>query len=186
MKQASLGTITALLRNQRGVTLVEVLIAAFLTVLVGAATMEFYVTQHKVWLVEAEVSEIQQNARAALDEIASKMKMGGYQVGAHPAFEVGQDSIIVYYRNDSTAHIDTVSYFIDASNPSRPWLMRQFNAGSAEHYAENVENMTMTLRSSRLIEVSLVARAGRPDSTIIDGDGYRRRTLTTQIRIRNL
>ncbi len=175
-----------LMYNQRGVTLVEVLIASFLTVLVGAAAMEFYVTQHKTWIIETEVSEIQQNARAALDEIASKMKMGGYQVGAHPAFEVGQDSIIVYYRNDSTAHIDTVAYFVDASNPSRPWLMRQFNSDAAEAYAENVETMTMTLLSSRLIELSLVARAGRPDSTIIDGDGYRRRTLTTQIRIRNL
>lgn len=178
--------INDVMHNQRGVTLVEVLIASFLTVLVGAAAMEFYVTQHKAWIIETEVSEIQQNARAALDEIASKMKMGGYQVGAHPAFEIGQDSIIVYYRNDSTAHIDTVAYFVDASNPSRPWLMRQFNADAAEPYAENVENMTMTLLSSRLIELSLVARAGRPDSTIIDGDGYRRRTLTTQIRIRNL
>lgn len=179
-------TYGAFLRNQRGVTLVEVLIASFLTVIVGAAAMEFYVTQHKAWLIETEVSEIQQNARAALDAIASTMKMGGYQVGAHPAFEIGQDSIIVYYRNDSTAHIDTVAYFVDASNPSRPWLMRQFNADAAEPYAENVENMTMTLMSSRLIELSLVARAGRPDSTIIGGDGYRRRTLTTQIRIRNL
>jgi Tfp pilus assembly protein PilW len=173
-------------RDQRGVTLVELLIASFLTILVGAAAMEFYVSQHKAWLIETDVSEIQQNARAALDEIATKMKMGGYQVGVHPAFEVGQDSIIVYYRNDSTAHIDTVSYFVDASNPLRPWLMRQINGESAEPYAENVEQMSMTILSSRLIEVSLIARSGRPDSTIIDGDGYRRRTLTTQVRVRNM
>lgn len=148
--------------------------------------MEFYVTQHKAWIIETEVSEIQQNARAALDEIGTKMKMGGYQVGVHPAFEVGQDSIVVYYRNDSTAHIDTVSYFVDASNPQRPWLMRQLNSEDSEPYAENVEDITMTVLSSRLIELSLIARAGRPDSTIIDGDGYRRRTLTTQVRVRNM
>lgn len=177
---------SAHLNNQRGVTLVEVLIAAFLTIMVGAAAMEFYVTQHKAWLIEQDVSEIQQNARAALDEIAGRMKMGGYQVGVHPAFEVGNDSIVVYYRNDSTSQVDTAAYFVDFSDPARPWLMRQFNNGSVEPFAENVEDLTMSVLSARLIEVSLVARGARPDSTIIDGDGFRRRTLTTQVRIRNL
>lgn len=172
--------------NERGTTLVEVLIASFLTVLVAGAAMEFYITQHKAWLIETEVGEIQQNARAALDEIAGRMKMGGYQVGVHPAFEVGADSVVVYYRNDSTTNIDTVAYFIDASSPSNPWLMRRWNGDTPEHFAENVESLTLSVLSARLLEVSLVARANTPDSTVIDGDGYRRRTLTTQIRVRNL
>lgn len=181
-----MNTLRRIHRNQSGMTLIELLIACLLTVIVGAAAMEFYVSQHKAWLIETEVAEIQQNARAALDEIGGRMRMGGYQVGVHPAFEVGNDSIVVYYRNDSTSHIDTVAYFVDASNPNRPWLMRSFNDGTAEPFAENVEDLTMTVLSARLIEVSLIARAGRPDSTLIDGDGYRRRALTTQIRVRNL
>ncbi len=179
-------TLRRIVQCQRGITMVELLIASFLTVIVGAATMEFYVAQHKAWLIETEVGEIQQNARAALDEIASKVKMGGYQVGVHPAFEVGEDSLVVYYRNDSTAHVDTVAYFIDNANPNRPWLVRKVNTGNAEPYAENVEAMNFAVLSSRLVELELVARGGRPDSTIIDGDGYRRRSLTTQVRVRNM
>jgi hypothetical protein len=172
--------------DERGTTMVELLIASFLTVLVAGAAMQFYITQHKAWMIETEVSEIQQNARAALDEIAGRMKMGGYQVGVHPAFEVGNDSVVVYYRNDSTSHIDTVAYYVDASTPSTPWLMRRWNGDTPEPFAENVESLTMSILSGRLLELSLVARANRSDSTIIDGDGYRRRTLSTQIRVRNL
>jgi len=185
MKSIS-NSLLSLHSDVRGVTMVELLISSFLTVLVAGAAMSFYITQHKAWLIENEVGEIQQNARAALDEIAGTMKMGGYQVGAHPAFEVGTDSVVVYFRNDSTAHIDTMAYFVDASSPSRPWLMRRLNHGTSEPYAENVESLTMSVLSSRLLELALVARASQPDSSIIAGDGYRRRTLTTQIRVRNM
>ncbi|MEW5876311.1 MAG: hypothetical protein AB1752_14175 [Candidatus Zixiibacteriota bacterium] len=172
--------------DERGMTMIELLIAAFLTVLLGAFTMEFYVSQHKAWLVEVEVSDIQQNARAALDEIATHMRICGYHVGAHPAYASGADTVISYYQNDSTAHLDTVMFFVDAADSSRPMLMRRLNAGSAEPFAEFVESMRLTVLTPDLVELSLTARGEDPDDELIHGDGYRRRTLTSQVKIRNL
>lgn len=178
-------TMRQTLASQTGTTLVELLIASFLTVLVAAAALEFYLSSHKAWLVENEVAEIQQNARACLDEIGACLRLGGYQLKNHPAYKIRPDSLVVYYRNDATATVDTVAYFVDDQNPKHPLLRRQLPGESSEILAENIEALTITAVSSRVLQVVLTCRADTPDSSLIDGDGYRRRTFSTQIRLRN-
>jgi len=68
------------LRNNAGVTLVELLIGAVIGVIVTAAAVEVYIHQHKNWMIQEGVSDLQQNGRAGLDEIAEKSRMAGYGV----------------------------------------------------------------------------------------------------------
>lgn len=175
-----------IIRAERGFSLVELLIAAVLTIIVAGAAMEFYITQHKTWLLEGDVAEVQYNVRASLDEIASALRMGGYQIPGHAPYSVGDDTLIIYFRNESTAEVDTLTYFVASSDGHQYNLYKKPKNEPAAVLAENVEAFELTKIGPNLIDISLTARTVRSDSTMIHGDGYRRRTFATQVRLRNL
>jgi len=172
-------------RSERGTTIVEVLIVAFLTALVAAAAMEFYVTQHKTWLVENDIAELQYNARATLDEIAGGLRMGGYHLRNHPAYEVRPDTLVIYFRNEITTEVDTLTYFVQADSAYGSNLYRQPKDQSPSILAENIESLSLTKLGPNLIDIAITARSYKTDSPLIAGDGYRRRTYSTQVRLRN-
>ncbi len=171
---------------ERGFTIIELLIAAVLTVIVAGAAMEFYISQHKTWMIEGEVAEIQYNVRTSLDEIADALRMGGYQLRNHPAYAIGADSLTIYYRDDAAAEVDTMIYFIATDNSAQYNLYKQPKGENAEVLAENVEAFSLTKLGPNLIDISLTARALKSDSALVHGDGYRRRTFATQVRLRNM
>ncbi|HUU45447.1 MAG TPA: hypothetical protein VM118_06900 [Acidobacteriota bacterium] len=171
--------------RQRGTTIIEVLIAALLTVIVAGATMEFYVTQHKSWLMQGDVAEVQQNARVCLDEIARVLRMAGYRLDAHPAFEVGTDSLTIYYVEESTGDTDTMLYFVE-QDTLHPRLYRQKKNATPELFGENIEALNVSQLSPRLVEIGITARSARPDTEFLDADGYRRRSYVTHVSLRNL
>jgi hypothetical protein len=175
----------ALLRSEQGFSLVELLIAAVLTIIVAGAAMEFYITQHKTWLLEGDVAEVQYNVRASLDEIASALRMGGYQIPGHAPYAIGDDTLIIYFRNEATTEVDTLTYFVASGDGSQYNLYKQKKNEQAAVLAENVESFELTRIGPNLIDISLTARTVKSDSTMIHGDGYRRRTFATQVRLRN-
>lgn len=173
------------LEDERGFTIIELVIAAVLTIIVAGAAMEFYIMQHKTWMIEGEVAEVQYNVRASLDEIAGALRMGGYHLRNHPSFAVGSDTLIIYYRDDATAKVDTMTYFIAVDNSYQYNLYKQPKGEYPTVLAENVEALSLTKLGPNLIDISLTARALKSDSALIHGDGYRRRTFVTQVRLRN-
>lgn len=179
-------TFVASIRSERGVSLIELLITSVLTVIVAAAAMEFYITQHKTWLVEGEVANVQYNVRASLDEIASALRLGGYQIPGHPPYYLADDSLIIYYRNETTAEVDTMIYFVSTDDYGQYNLYKQPKGQSAEVLAENVEAFALTRLGPNLINISLTTRTIKSDTVVVHGDGYRRRTFDTDVRLRNL
>ena len=172
-----------LLRNERGFTLLEVLIASFMSLLVSGAALHFYLSQHESWLVQNEVADIQQSARSCLDEIASEMRMAGYGLTSHPYYETGQDSLTIYYVRN--AAVDTSRYFVATSDSKDQYLYRQHNGQAPEAYADGIEKLTVTRLSASLFELGVTARGRYHDQGMRGEDGYRRRTFTTRVRIRN-
>ena len=172
--------------TERGFSLVELLIAAVLTIIVAGAAMEFYITQHKTWLLEGDVAEVQYNVRASLDEIASALRMGGYQIPGHAPYALGDDTLIIFFRNETTAEVDTLTYFVATDDGSKYNLYKKLKNQYPAVLAENVEAFELTKIGPNLIDISLTARTIKSDSTLIHGDGYRRRTFTTQVRLRNM
>lgn len=83
-------------------TLVEVLLALLLTGIISAAMFRVYINQHHAWIVQDNVIEMQQNARAAIDELTRQIRMSGYAVPnglqAFDAFNTNPDTICIYYK----------------------------------------------------------------------------------------
>jgi type II secretory pathway pseudopilin PulG len=170
------------LKGHKGITLVEILIAALLTLIIGAAALGFYVSQHNSWLVQEDVSEMQQNLRVVLDEISKNIRRAGYGVPAgHPTIVLGSDTLTLFYQD--SVQIDTVQYYVSWVDTLHPRLVRKVNANYARAYAEDIESITFG-QAEKLITVTIVAREPRRDPEYT-GDGYRRRTITSKALVRN-
>jgi type II secretory pathway pseudopilin PulG len=72
--------------DKKGITLIELLIGVFIsTILIGSA-LNLYLTQHKHLIVQEQVSNMQHNIRAGLQEIVNSVRMAGYNlpIGVQP------------------------------------------------------------------------------------------------------
>jgi prepilin-type N-terminal cleavage/methylation domain-containing protein len=68
------------IRESRGFTLLELLIASIIGTIAVAAGFQLFIDQNKSHLIQASLSDMQQNGRAALDELVGKVRQAGYRV----------------------------------------------------------------------------------------------------------
>lgn len=104
--------ITRAICGQTGVSLLEVLIALFLTGIITTAVLKLYVTQHQSYIVQDDVATIQQNARASIDELTRQIRMAGYDLpaglAALEASNTNPDTILIRYKpRDCETFLDT-------------------------------------------------------------------------------
>jgi Tfp pilus assembly protein PilV len=89
------------LSSPKGVSLLEVLIALFLTGVVLTSIFKVYVTQHKNWTIQNDITDMQQNARAAIDELTRQIRMAGHELplglDGIEAYDTNPDTIIITY-----------------------------------------------------------------------------------------
>jgi hypothetical protein len=166
---------------QKGIGLIELLISAALTVFIGAIALEFYMSQHNRYIVEEDISDMQQNARVSMDEITRNIRIAGFGLITSPSIVVGSDTLKIYYKLG--ANVDTVVYYISRTDPVHPNLMKKVSSGAAQVFAENIDSLKFT-QSGKLVNVRLVAREAAKDQNFT-GDKYRRRILTSNVKVRN-
>jgi len=172
----------ARIKNEKGMTLVELLIAGLLTFVLISAAFGFYVTQHNQWLAQTDISNMQQNSRVVIDELSRNIRSAGYGIlSGHPSVRLTSDTLAIF-RQDSTK-IDTIRYYVSRADTLHPNLAKRINQQTAQIFAEDIESVQFML-SGTIITVTLVAREGRRDPEYT-GDGYRRRTLITAVEVRN-
>lgn len=170
------------IKNERGMTIVEILIATLLAFIVSSAALQFYAAQHNQWLAQTDISDMQQNARASVDELTRNIRSAGYGImTGHPRINVTSNTLTIY-RQDSTK-IDTIQYYVFSSDTLHPCLVKKINQGSPLVFAEDVESVQF-VQSDAAITVTLVAREARRDPEF-EGGGYRRRTITFAVEVRN-
>ena len=89
------------LKAAKGFTIIELLIAMLLAGIVTAAAMGIYITQHKQWLVQDEVSDMQASIRASAVELSTQIRMAGYNVPEGipelEAYNTNPDTIVIIY-----------------------------------------------------------------------------------------
>jgi type IV pilus assembly protein PilW len=90
------------LRNTGGFTLIELLVAMVLSVIIMAGIYSTYYSQQKSYLVQEQVSAMQQNLRAALFYMEREIR----QAGCDPTRKAGAGII--------TANVNTISFSEDA------------------------------------------------------------------------
>lgn len=66
--------------KETGFSLVEVLIAALVAGFAIAAAMQVFINQNKNQIVQAGVTDMQQNGRATVDELVQKIRQAGYRL----------------------------------------------------------------------------------------------------------
>jgi prepilin-type N-terminal cleavage/methylation domain-containing protein len=91
-------------KSQLGFTLIELLIALVVTGIVVSAGFSLYLNQHEGWLIQEQVTNMQQNARAAMHELETRIRMAGYDLpgGIHPIYaaNTNPDTITVVLRSE--------------------------------------------------------------------------------------
>lgn len=65
-------------KNQQGFTLIELLIAIAVGLLVMSGVFEIFTSQQKSYIIQNQVTEMQQNGRAGLDYMVRAIRMAGY------------------------------------------------------------------------------------------------------------
>lgn len=127
--------------NQRGLTVIELLIAALIALAIGAGTLEFYKAQHELYLAQADVLERQGNLRVAMDEVSRLVRRSGYRlVGGEilrvsPAF----DTLEVFLGNDTALTCDTVRYYVNRFDDP-PSLIKQVNQTTPSVFAQGIDS----------------------------------------------
>ena len=91
-----------ILKSIKGLTLVEILIALIITGILSAAMFRIYINQHHAWMIQDSVIEMQQNARAGIDELGRQLRQTGYELpnGLPPleAYDTNPDTIVIHYN----------------------------------------------------------------------------------------
>lgn len=109
-------------QNAAGFTLVELLIAMVVALIVSAAIYASYKVQQQSEKAQRQVTEIQQNLRAAMDMISREFKIAGYD----PSYTGNYGPLRTYsyngntYTNGSTTFIFTGDLCEEEDDPNDP------------------------------------------------------------------
>ncbi len=202
-----------MLRNNDGITLIEMLVVLVLSSVLMAASYRVFIGGQKVYVVQDQVADMQQNVRGALDRMNREVRMAGYRKDILASLgNIGGFSKIITPGNNANnigKNDDQITLIIedkaityrlqwDAADPGMPVLVRTEN-GVSEIMADNIENLQLsyTLKDGtvtdspagteniRMVRVSLTARTKLTDLQL-GVDGYRRRSLSSMAIVRNL
>ena len=92
------------LRAIKGFTYIEVMIALGMLGIVTTAVFKVYINQHENYITQDDITTIQQNARASIDEISRNVRMAGYDLPdgleAIEIYNTNPDTIVLNYRID--------------------------------------------------------------------------------------
>ncbi len=139
--------------NERGVTLIELLIVLVLSGLVVAGVYRLFIAQSKAYTVQDQVVEVQQGVRSAMEIILRDLRMAGFDSDsltsnisiANPIIP-GDHSVTVNYEYDDT-HRHEITYSLLNGNLTRQLTIFPDvgpSSSTTENILENVEALNFT------------------------------------------
>lgn len=198
------------LNKEKGFTLIELLIGIAISGMVISAIYSLYISQNKSYTIQNQVVEMQQNARIVMDMMVRDIRLAGYDPeGTSGAGFVAATSNSIQFTADLNGDGDTddsnenITYSLyDSDGDGDQDLCRDTGQGNRslvenissltfEYYDENGSAIatpvsTANLSQIRKVKVKLIAQTAKPDPDYSRNSGYRQRTLTSMVIIRNL
>lgn len=191
----------AVRNTERGFTQIEVLVAMGIAGIVIAAIAMTYITQQKLYAAQANVTEMFQQTRAAMDMLSREIRMAGYGPtrasfdGVTYNTNTAQIQIKADLDGDgsTTGANENIIYSYDAANHR---LDR--NAGSGNQpVAENIQAFAIEYKKQdgsaattsaeiRQIKITITGRTSTPDPNYPSNGGYRTYALTSLVTPTNL
>lgn len=113
-------TIHGIRNNERGFTLVELLIAALISIIVLGLVAQVFTSQRKTFDLQNSLGRMVANGRGAVDLMQRTVQNAGYQVVRGRKFLAASDRYVtvVYDADDDGAVENTEVYTYAVSNPS--------------------------------------------------------------------
>ncbi len=203
-----------LLRNRKGVTLIELLVALVISGIVIAGIYRIFVSQTKAYTVQDQVVEVQQNIRSAMEILLRDLRMAGYDNDsltskiaiANPIVRADH-SVTVQYEYDVT-HQYQVRYYLVNGILKRELTITLDTGGqtqTTEDILENVDTLNFlygvdtnndgaadswvsagAVGTAKIIavQVTLQARPTQVNPDVVNM--VMPRILTTRVALRNL
>ena len=181
--------------GKKGFTLIEMLVSIAIGTLIMGIGLSLFYAQRKSFSVQEQISEMQQNLRAGMHVMSREIRMAGYGTTSTNIFTVFETGTITFYADlddDGTAEEITYKYDVGDSEierkeeepPSGPWT---------QPIAENIDVLSFSYGTdiitgaTNAVTISITARTSKSDPGLaVNGnDGYRRRTLTSIVEVRN-
>lgn len=195
-----------------GFTLVEVLMAMFVGLVVLAAIYAVYVTQHREYSRQEQITEMHQNARMAMDMMSKDIMMAGYGPSNHTRCSgtgTATNCVGITSANATSISItadlnDNKSITADTSNPHENisyylyssdgiTTLGRVSNGTLQPAVENISALTFAYLDSagtattnlafiRTVQITLTAKTAKIDPNLNTFHTY---TLTSNVEIRN-
>jgi prepilin-type N-terminal cleavage/methylation domain-containing protein len=188
-------------RPDRGLSLVELLLAmALVGVVMGGVTRSF-VSQRKLTAIQQQRGTLIQQAQAAMDLVTREFRTAGANPTGAAFVPVTYNASQLEIRADLNGNGTT-----DTTNDPNEHLLYAYdsahkritrNAGSgAQPLVEHIQAFTFTYLNSagqtttdpsaiRQLQITITARTAAPDPTYTANNGYRTFTMTSLIALRN-
>ena len=189
------------LKNERGYTLQELLVAIPLGMLILGGVMTVFISQSRSYHAQEQINEMQQNARAAMDIMVREIKMAGYDPTNIPGFVALPTTIATQIRvvanlnedNDANDNNEDITYTYNAAND----LIQRTVGGTPTTLAENISDLefkyldengagTAVPADIRQIQVEITAETRNPDPNFPANGGIREYELTSVVTPPNL
>ncbi|MCF6178624.1 MAG: prepilin-type N-terminal cleavage/methylation domain-containing protein [Geopsychrobacter sp.] len=107
---------TVAINNQRGFTLIELMVAMVLTTIIGAILTTSFISQQRIYTTQGQVVEMQQNIRAAMAVLAREIMLAGYDpenTGAFGIVNISQNKLTFTIDKNGNGVLDadeTITY----------------------------------------------------------------------------
>lgn len=185
--------------NNRGFTLVELLVAMVMATIFILATMTIAEVSTQSYRTQERVSDAQQGVRGAMDMMVRDIRMAGYDPLAQSNGPTGGVGIVnatatnLVFSQDLNANgaIDGTDEQITYNYTGSQLQIRRGAAGNLETFIDQVTGFTFTYRDAdgnitgTVANIAVVVVNMTVTATNSDGVAYGR-TLTTRINCRNL
>jgi prepilin-type N-terminal cleavage/methylation domain-containing protein len=174
--------------NNKGLSLVEMLVALVISSIIVGGIYTLFVSQSKIYSKQEQVVEVQQNIRVAMNIMVRDLQMVGYDddttlmVTPSNPIVLSADSATIQY--EKTGGVYQVRYWLNGTALQRDDLFN--NVAASEVLLENVDGLRFTPNVGTDgkvlgVQVMLVARTAGPDQNILTP-----RSCVTNVSFRNI